>query len=135
MKTKTIDTYECKIYIGSIYEDTKVPFYERNLTKFISDYQDSVDATVPLRVTKTSFVCGTGYLEDGWEIAAINYPRAGTNMEIIEEFMEGLTEGLLERFCQKRVTLVTPHVSVMYESEASYMPQAARVLVSTGISI
>ena len=134
MKTKTIDTYECKIYIGSIYEDTKVPFYERNLTKFISDYQDSVDATVPLRVTKTSFVCGTGYHEDGWEIAAINYPRAGTNMEIIEEFMEGLTEGLLERFCQKRVTLVTPHVSVMYESEASYMPQAA-VLVSTGISI
>ena len=48
--------------------------------------------------------------------------------------MEGLTEGLLERFCQKRVTLVTPHVSVMYESEASYMPQAA-VLVSTGISM
>ena len=124
MKTKTIDTYECRVYVGSIYEDTKVPFYERNLTKFISDYQDSVDATVPLRVTKTAFVCGSSYLEDGWEIAAINYPRAGTNMEIIKEFMEGLAEGLLERFCQKRVTLVTPHVSVMYESEASYMPQA-----------
>ena len=124
MKTKTIDTYECRVYVGSIYEDTKVPFYERNLTKFISDYQDSVDTTVPLRVTKTAFVCGSSYLEDGWEIAAINYPRAGTNMEIIKEFMEGLAEGLLERFCQKRVTLVTPHVSVMYESEASYMPQA-----------
>tara|TARA_R100001163_G_scaffold12639_1_gene11819 strand:- start:43436 stop:43816 length:381 start_codon:yes stop_codon:yes gene_type:complete len=125
MKAKTIDTYECRIYIGSIYEDTKAHFYERNLTKYIGDYQNSVDAIVPLRVTKTAFVCGPKYLEDGWEIAAINYPRAGTNMEIIEGFMEGLAEGLLERFCQKRVTLVTPHVSIMYESEASYMPQVA----------
>ena len=124
MKSKTIDTYECRIYIGSIYEDTKAPFYERGLNKYIGEYQDSFDGTVPVRVTKTAFVCGSKYLEDGWEIAAINYPRAGTDMEKINSFMEGLAKGLLEKFCQKRVTLVTPSTSVMYESEASYMPQA-----------
>ena len=63
------------------------------------------------------------YIEDGWEIAAINYPRAKTDPELIEEFMEILAEDLLVTFQQKRITLVTPRISIMYESEASYMPQ------------
>jgi len=35
-----------------------------------------------------------------------------------------LAEDFLSTFQQKRITLVTPSISIMYESEASYMPQA-----------
>ena len=86
--------------------------------------QDSFGKPVPLRVTRTTFVCAPKYIEDGWEIAAINYPRAKTDPEIIEEFMETLAEDLLVTFQQKRITLVTPSISIMYESEAPYMPHA-----------
>ena len=38
--------------------------------------------------------------------------------------MEMLAEDFMVAFKQKRITLVTPSVSIMYESEAPYMPQA-----------
>tara|TARA_R110000851_G_scaffold283841_1_gene437392 strand:- start:64 stop:444 length:381 start_codon:yes stop_codon:yes gene_type:complete len=124
MKTETIGTFECKLYLGSIYEDTKVPFYENKLFKEIHRVQNHFGNPVPLRITKTTFVCSPRYVEDGWEIAAINYPRAKTDPEMIKQFMEILAEDLLITFQQKRITLVTPSISIMYESEASYMPQA-----------
>jgi len=124
MKTKVIGTFECRLYIGSIYEDTKAPFYESKLIQEIHRVQDAFGKPVPLRVTRTCFVCSPKYIEDGWEIAAISYPRAKTDPEIIEEFMEMLAEDLLVTFQQKRITLITPAISIMYESEAPYMPQA-----------
>jgi len=124
MKTKVIGTFECRLYIGSIYEDTKAPFYESKLIQEIHRVQDAFGKPVPLRVTRTSFVCSPKYIEDGWEIAAISYPRAKTDPERIEEFMEMLAEDLLVTFQQKRITLITPAISIMYESEAPYMPQA-----------
>lgn len=124
MKTKVIGTFECRLYLGSIYEDSKAFIYEPKLFEEIHRVQNSFKKYVPLRVTKTTFVCAPKYIEDGWEIAAINYPRAKTDPEIIEEFMETLAEDLLATFQQKRITLVTPSVSIMYESEAPYMPQA-----------
>ena len=124
MKTKVIGTFECRLYIGSICEDTKAPFYESKLIQEIHRVQDAFGKPVPLRVTRTSFVCSPEYVEDGWEIAAISYPRAKTDPEIIEEFMEMLAEDFLVTFQQKRITLVTPAISIMYESEAPYMPQA-----------
>tara|TARA_R110000751_G_scaffold4565_1_gene22156 strand:- start:1324 stop:1704 length:381 start_codon:yes stop_codon:yes gene_type:complete len=124
MKTKVIGSFECRLYIGSIYEDTGASFYERKLIKEIHRVQDSFGKHVPLRITRTTFVCAPKYIEDGWEIAAINYPRAKTDPEIIEDFMEMLAEDFLVTFQQKRITLVTPAMSIMYESEAPYMPQA-----------
>tara|TARA_R110002020_G_scaffold264880_1_gene479655 strand:- start:3382 stop:3762 length:381 start_codon:yes stop_codon:yes gene_type:complete len=124
MKTKVLGTFECRLYIGSIYEDSKAFIYEHNLFQEIHRVQEAFGKPVPVRVTKTTFVCAPKYVEDGWEIAAINYPRAKTDPEIIEEFMEMLAEDLLATLQQKRITLVTPSVSIMYESEASYMPQA-----------
>ena len=35
MKTKVIGTFECRLYLGSIYEDTKAPFYEKKLIQDI----------------------------------------------------------------------------------------------------
>tara|TARA_R110000824_G_scaffold394219_1_gene593853 strand:- start:449 stop:829 length:381 start_codon:yes stop_codon:yes gene_type:complete len=124
MKIKTIGTYECRLYLGSIYEDTKVPFYENRLFKEIHRIQNDFGKPLPLRVTKTVFVCSPKYVEDGWEIAAISYPRAKTNPEMIQEFMEAMAKDFLVTFQQKRITLITPSISIMYESEASYMPQA-----------
>ena len=124
MKTETIGTFECRLYLGSFFEDTKVPFYENRLLKEIHRVQNNFGKPVPLRVTKTIFVCSPKYVEDGWEIAAISYPRAKTGPEIIQKFMEVLAEDFLSTFQQKRITLVTPSISIMYESEASYMPQA-----------
>ena len=124
MKTETIGTFECKLYLGSIYEDTKVPFYEKKLFKEIHRVQNHFGKPVPLRITRTTFVCSPRYVEEGWEIAAINYPRAKTDPEMIKEFMEILAEDFLITFQQKRITLITPSISIMYESEAPYMPHA-----------
>lgn len=124
MKTKVLGTFECRLYLGSIYEDSKAFIYEHKLFKEIHRVQKAFGKPVPVRVTKTTFVCAPKYIEDGWEIAVINYPKAKTDPEIIEEFMEMLAEDLLVTFQQKRITLVTPSISIMYESEAPYMPQA-----------
>ena len=124
MKTKVLGTFECRLYLGSIYEDSKAFIYEPKLFQEIHRVQKAFGKPVPVRVTKTTFVCAPKYIEDGWEVAAINYPRAKTDPEIIEEFMEMLAEDFMVTFKQKRITLVTPAISIMYESEAPYMPQA-----------
>ena len=50
MKSKSIDTYECRIYIGSIYEDTKAPFYDRGLNKYNIEYPKIVFAFLELNL-------------------------------------------------------------------------------------
>jgi hypothetical protein len=121
MKTKTKETYEFRIYIGSLYEPYRdgygVPFYESKLLLEIGKFQDSYGIKIPVRLTKTAFVSGLKYAEDGWEIAIINYPKLEVEVEELELFSEGLAEYLLDVFQQKRVTLVTPQVSIMYEED------------------
>jgi predicted Zn-dependent protease len=117
MKTKTKDSHEFRIYIGSLYEPNRVPFYESKLALEIGKFQDDYDIMIPIRLTRTAFVCGLEYAEDGWEIAIINYPRLKVEIEDLELFAERLAEYLLDVFQQKRVTLITPSVSIMYEEE------------------
>ena len=122
MKIKTKETYEVRIYIGSIYEPNGVPFYESKLILEIGKFQDNYGIQIPVRLTKTSFVCGLEYGEDGWEIAIINYPKLKAEIEDIELFSESLAEYLLDVFQQKRVTLVTPSMSIMYEEDRVAQP-------------
>ena len=120
MKTKTKETYEFRIYIGSLYEPNGVPFYEGKLSLEIGKFQDSYNMMIPIRLTRTSFVCGLDYVENGWEIAIINYPRLKVKIEDLESFAEDLSEHLLDIFHQKRVTLITPTVSITYEEENNF---------------
>tara|TARA_R110002020_G_scaffold452048_1_gene666388 strand:+ start:137 stop:520 length:384 start_codon:yes stop_codon:yes gene_type:complete len=125
MKVKVKESHEFKIYIGSVYENeavsfcSKVPFSESLLSTEIAEFQDNYPSLIPIRITKTTFVCGTPYREEGWEVAIINYPRLSVKIKDLEEFAEDLAEYLLDKFKQNRVTLVTPHASIMYEEEHS----------------
>ena len=126
MKIKSSERpfYECKVYIGSIDELIKRKIKHSTLTNFIKEFQDSTDIIIPLRCSKTVFLSGTKYQENGYEISAINYPRINSGSAyttaVIKDFMECLAKRLLTEFNQKRVSVVDHNTVTMYESEIKY---------------
>jgi len=119
MRIKKSTTYQVNLFLGSINEETKEPFFKRDLYWEIGLFQDSQEGWVPVRVTPTTFVCGTKYIETGWEITVINYPRASAGTKSIDNFIKGLATHLLEVFKQDRITTTSPTKTVMYERNES----------------
>ena len=115
MRTKKNRTYEVRLYLGSINEETKESFSERELSDKIGEVQESFSHIIPVRVSRTFFVSGTAYKEWGWEIAAIKYPKLQTTKKNINQFMEKLAVALLYEFRQHRISIVMPHITVMFE--------------------
>ena len=114
MQIRSRSTYEVRIYLGSINEETKKEFLEKDLIREVGLYQDSHSQKIPLRITRTIFVC-EDYSEGGWELAAINYPRTETESKNIDDFMMGLAGHLLEIFKQRRISIVMPQETLMLE--------------------
>ena len=119
MRIKKNATYQVNLFLGSINEETKEPFFKRDLYWEIGLFQDSQKDWTPVRVTPTTFVCGTKYIETGWEIAVINYPRVSSGTKQIDDFIKGLAIHLLENFKQKRITTTSPNKTIMYERNES----------------
>ena len=114
--------YESKIYIGSVSHapldsDTKLFIGIGDLWGVIGTEQEKYQMIIPLRVTKTTFLSGSNYKEDGFEISAINYPRISATIEEIDEFMLLLARKLLTRFWQHRVSVVNPKEIIMLTEE------------------
>lgn len=130
MKTRTYQTYECKIFLGSVNEDTKLEFDEAELRSSIEKFQDQRKPLIPVRITKTQFICGSSYREDGWEIGIINYPKLEINIEQLEFFCEELSEHLLYNLHQNRVSLMTPYVTTMYHDRSRF-PQSVNSKVAS----
>ena len=82
MKHRSATTYEVRVYMGSIDEETKSPFTKSKIIESIGKFQDKHKRTIPVRITKTTFVCGESYSEEGWELAVINYPRSETESQL-----------------------------------------------------
>ena len=119
MRIKKNRTYQVNLFLGSINEETKEPFFKRDLYWEIGKFQDSQKGWVPVRVTATTFVCGTHYIETGWEITVINYPRVSSGTKKIDDFIKGLAIHLLETFKQDRITTTSPNKTIMYERNES----------------
>ena len=114
--------YESKIYIGSISHaplsaNLKLFIDILDLWEAIGAEQEKYKMVIPVRVTNTTFVSGSNYKENGFEIAAINYPRVSATIEEIDEFMLLLARRLLTKFWQHRVGIVNPKEIIMLTEE------------------
>jgi hypothetical protein len=105
--TKIEDRYEVSIFIGSKNESTGKFFTREDLIKEIANFQnDCPDRFFPVRVTDTTYVSGKEYSEDGWQITAIQYPRAPAKECQIRRFMSDMAQTLLLTFSQNRICVM-----------------------------
>ena len=114
MKMKIKKFYEARLYIGC-YDNKHGRFSEDELTVAIKEAQEAHKNMIPVRVTKTKYISGTYYQEEGWEISAINYPRIDTTPTEINNFMASLAGKLLKRFNQHRICIINPNDVIMIE--------------------
>lgn len=110
--------YEARIYIGSRARYIGPLFTFSELRTAISKYQHEkgLDVCNPVRITPTTYVWDD-YMEDGWEIAVIDYPRQPKSHIVLHDFAYDLGVHLLERFHQNRISIVFPDEIVMLESD------------------
>jgi hypothetical protein len=108
MKTTRTPYYEYKIHLGSKRGYNGPPFSETYLLRVVGDFQADWDKkngwTVPFRVSRCTFLV-MDYVEAGFELAAINYPRFPRTTEQLESFCSALQEFLLLELGQNRITL------------------------------
>ena len=115
---KSRPTYEIKLYLGSINEETKEAFSKDELIELVSTFQDARDIMIPICISDgLEFVSGSEYRERGWKISVINYPKLDNDIEILEEFMQDLASVLISGFKQNIITIGSPHRTIMLERQ------------------
>lgn len=117
----TLSSYECKVYMGMIDEVKNKNIRQRRLIKEIQSFQNGWHIMIPVRLEKTIYLSGSEYIEKGYVIAAINYPRIiartpENRKTNIRKFMEALAERIILKFNQKRVSIVDNYQTTMFES-------------------
>tara|TARA_R100001244_G_scaffold35380_4_gene32516 strand:- start:11420 stop:11797 length:378 start_codon:yes stop_codon:yes gene_type:complete len=120
---KAVPHYEVKLYMGNKIQTvlnktffSDEPFSQEDVEKFISEAQDDYGFIIPVRVTPTTFISGANYKEEGWEIAAINYPKIKTTEKRIRSFMMDLARLLLARFNQHTICVMDGESITMLKS-------------------
>jgi len=120
---KAVPHYEVKLYMGNkTYRVLNKTFFsdelfsQEDVEKFISETQDDYGFVIPLRITPTTFISGSHYKEEGWEIAAINYPKIETTEKRIRAFMMDLGTLLLARFNQHTICVMDGESITMLNS-------------------
>ena len=106
MKISTYPLYEVKLYLGSVEWDG-ISFSKADLMSYIGEFQDGYKGdTIPVRITDTTFISGIDYDENGWEVAAISYPKTNHSHDQTLEFMLALGKYLLRVFFQSRICVL-----------------------------
>ena len=113
-KIKRIKTFEAKIYIGSINNETGQYCTEGRLENLVSEYVNEVKWCVTITKTKFIYVDGD---ESGWIIGIIQYPRFPEDEEKLKEKTLQLASILLNRCYQKRCSIIFPDETIMLESK------------------
>ena len=118
MRIKKANTFEARLYIGSVQGYHGAPFTFEELKEEVGNLQSESpkEEMIPVRIAPTNFVCGN-YSEAGWEVAAINYPRFPKAEALITLFMMELAKRLLVCFNQNRISIIFPNETIMFESE------------------
>jgi hypothetical protein len=107
-------THEVKLYMGSRVGYDGSPFVLEQVTEVVGIFQMKSTTQMPIRFTPTLYVDGD-YEENGWELATLAYPGKLFENDVIEDFMFGLAKHLIKEFQQKRITVVTPTYTYMFE--------------------
>ena len=118
MNYSTSPTYEVKLWTGSVRGYNGKKFLLKTLLNKISDFQKGREDSISLAVTPTTFIF-KDYIEEGWEIAARNYPRFPQPPEKIDDFMMRLAQYLLVELEQNRITISDAENSVTLESDTA----------------
>ena len=113
MKVKS--SYNIELYIGSVNEDTKKPFTKKELISEISKFQDEYSIMIPVCVSDVEFLCGTRYLEKGWKVSVINFPKINVKTKHLNIFMTNLARILLQVFKQNSICVVGSRKTIMIE--------------------
>jgi hypothetical protein len=118
MRIRKANTFEARLYIGSVQGYHGTPFTFEELKEEVGNLQSESpkEEMIPVRIAPTNFVCGN-YSEAGWEVAAINYPRFPKAEALITLFMMELAKRLLVCFNQNRISIIFPNETIMFESE------------------
>jgi len=114
---KSNSHHEVRLYIGSREHYNGQRFGRDELIAAVTEFQrqNTLELAGPLRFTPTCYVWDD-YIEDGWEIAIINYPRYPKPEAVLNSFMLRLADYLLYRFRQNRISVVFPNEIVMLQS-------------------
>jgi hypothetical protein len=102
---KTRDFYEVRLYLGCTNNKTGRRIYSFTIERLIGEAQKKYEIIIPVRLTLTRYISGPEYSEDGWEIAAFNYPKITVSKTEIKEFMLKLGNKLLKKCGQNRICI------------------------------
>ena len=118
MRIRKANTFEARLYIGSVQGYHGTPFTFEELKEEVGNLQSESpkEEMITVRIAPTNFVCGN-YSEAGWEVADINYPRFPKAEALITLFMMELAKRLLVCFNQNRISIIFPNETIMFESE------------------
>lgn len=108
------NTYEVSLYMGSRIGYDGDAFTEKAVIETIGQFQAESPIQIPVRVTRTHFVDGN-YNEPGWQVTGLVYPSRNHRPDEVDDFMAHLARYLLKRFQQKRITVVAPTHTYMFE--------------------
>ena len=103
---KIRDFYEVRLYLGCVNNETDRRINSSTIERLISEAQKEYEIVIPIRLTQTKYISGTEYSEDGWEVAAFNYPKITVTRSLIKEFMLELGKKLLKKCGQNRICIV-----------------------------
>jgi len=124
--SKRAIAYEVSLFIGSFNNETEERFTKDELITQLAKFQDESDGSQwdnrpnpppskhPVRVTETEFVYGHAYREPGWQVTAIQYPRAKAEETEIFGWMSCLAKYLLDEFKQHRICVQDSGKVVMF---------------------
>ncbi len=108
MKHKFAEYAELRLYIGSTKGYKGPAFSEAQLIRVVQDFQrgweEANGRTHTVRFSKCMYVC-MDYVENGWELAIINYPRHPHPIGHLNEFIDQLQDHLMIEFGQNRITV------------------------------
>ena len=113
MKVKK--SYNIELYIGSKNEDTDQDFTKEELMSEISLFQDEHYIMIPVCVSSVEFLCGVRYIEKGWKVSVINFPKINAKEKDLNEFMTNLARILLQVFKQNSICVVGSKKTIMVE--------------------
>jgi hypothetical protein len=120
MKITEVPYYEVRLYIGSREGYHGEQFGQRDLMRAVRQFQEgySQDNLVSVRYSKCTYQVGN-WDEEGWEIAAINYPRFPKSTNYLNEWFMNLAKFLCKNLHQNRITVCTPYISTTVEIDGA----------------
>lgn len=104
-----------ELYIGSKNQDTNQDFTKEELMSEISLFQDEHYIMIPVCVSPVEFLCGVSYIEKGWKVSVINFPKINAKEKDLNEFMTNLARILLQVFKQNSICVVGSKKTIMVE--------------------